>query len=66
MVYYYFVSGTILQKKKKYLYFNTEIGLHKRISSIKDIAKFSKDLANVIGVNPETLTVLNYQFLRTE
>ena len=66
MVYYYFVSGTILQKKKKHLFFNAEIGFNKRISSKEDIAKFSKDLANVIGVNPETLTVINYQFLRIE
>ena len=65
MTYYYFISG-IIPKTGSSNYFNTEVGIDKKITSIQDITNLSKRFAEIVNAEPDHVIILNYQLLRIE
>ena len=63
--YYYFVSGVVLSEDSK-RYFNAEVGVSEKVSSIKNIAEITEGLAEDLKALPKQIIILNYEFLRIE
>ena len=63
--YYYFVSGVVLSEGSK-TYFNAEVSISKKVSSINEIAEITEGLAEDLKVIPKHVIILNYEFLRIE
>ena len=63
--YYYFISGVVLLEASK-KYFNAEVCISEKVSSIKNITEITEILAKNLKVIPKQIIILNYEFLRIE
>ena len=65
MVYYYFVSGVILNNGNN-IFFNSEIVMLNEISSFEEVRSFCNKIAFEKNVTPDNVLILCYQLLRVE
>ena len=66
MMYHYFVSGAMLLNNGNNRFFNAEITVPDKISSIEEVLLLRNKLALNQKVSPEAVTIFNYQLLRIE